>query len=271
MSEKIDTSLKLLNTFGLTDEEGRVYLDIVRNASATALSLSRTLHISRTKVYRIVDSLIARGLVVTRLGERGMRFDSIPPDQLSLILKDREHELAKLRSLLPQLESELSTLARDSSDRSKVLYYHGLEGLKQVTYNSLKAQGELLTYEISDMNAFLDRREAEEFRRLFLEHGTRIRTLTNATHLPPWTDIPGAADPAVWQIRHLPPQDNPFQFEILIYNDVYCMYRYSGDNIFCVEIHSRELADMQRQLFEYLWSGARKFRVMNEHGEAALR
>ncbi len=270
MSEIIDTTIQLLTQFGVSESEAKIYLEILSGRGDTALTLSRQLKLARTKVYRLLDNLIARGLVITRLGDRGARFTALAPDQLDLLLSDREHELDKLKSSLPTLQSQLSELSlKTESTKSQVLYYHGLEGLKQVTYNSLRAKGELLTYELSTMNAFLSKKEAEDLRRKFVTNKITSRTLTNATHLDAWTDIPEIVE-KYWEIRHLDPRDKPFQFEILIYNDVYCMYRYIGKDIFCVEIHSAELADMQRQLFEYLWSDAKKFKIIDSHGTAML-
>ncbi|MEI8232152.1 MAG: helix-turn-helix domain-containing protein [bacterium] len=267
MSEKVDTTIALLTQFGVSQIEAKTYLEILSGRGDTALQLSRNLKVARTKVYRILDNLIARGLVITRLGERGTKFSTLAPDRLDLLISDREHELDKLKSMLPTLQSELSELSlRGETPKSQVLYYHGLDGLKQVTYNSLRAKGELLTYELSTMNAFLSKKEAEELRRKFVANKITSRTLTSATSLKAWTDVSEIVT-KYWDIRHL---DKPFQFEILIYNDVYCMYRYSKDDIFCVEIHSQELADMQRQIFEYLWSGAKKFKVLDNHGAAIL-
>ena len=48
------------------------------------------------------------------------------------------------------------------------------------------------------------------------------------------------------------------------------MYRHDGKEVFCVEIYNQELADMQRQLFEYMWKQAKRFRVLNKEGEAEL-
>ncbi len=270
MSEKIDTTISLLTQFGVSELEAKIYLEILSGRGDTALSIARNLKLARTKVYRLLDNLISRGLVITRLGERGTRFTALAPDQLDLLLSDREHELDKLKSSLPSLKSQLAGLSlKDPSPKSQVLYYHGVEGLKQVTHNSLRARGELLTYELSTMNAFLSKKEAEDFRRKFVANKIVSRTLTSTTHLDAWTDTPEIVE-KYWEIRHIPPAEKPFQFEILIYNDVYCMYRYTGDEIFCVEIHSQELADMQRQLFEYLWSGAKKFTILDSHGTAEL-
>lgn len=269
MSEKIDTIISSLNKFGLTELEAKAYLVILGGRGDTALTISRTLRIARTKVYRLLDNLINKGFVATGQGDRGSRFVAAPPDDLELIIKNKESELRSLKSSLPRLQDELKDLSQTSSGPVRVRYFHGLDGLKQVTYNSLKAKGELLTYELETMNSFLSKEEAEEFRQRFVDNKVKIRTLTNAGYLEPWTNVSEMVE-KFWEIRYLDPGEKPFQFEILIYNDVYCMYRYVDKDIFCIEIHSEELADQQRQLFEHLWDTARKFRILDAHGTAKL-
>ncbi|MBP9702168.1 hypothetical protein KBD69_00630 [Candidatus Woesebacteria bacterium] len=268
MSEKVDTTISLLTQFGIGELEAKIYLEILSGRADTALTISRNIKLARTKVYRLLDNLLAKKLIVTRVGERGMRFVATLPDQLEFLLLDREHELEKLRQTFPTLQSELSGIS-SASPKSRVLYYHGIDGLKQVTYNSLKAKGELLTYELSTMNAFMDQYEAEKLRQRFVDNRIKIRTLTNATKVDAYTNVTEIVE-KYWEIKHLDPNGKPFQFEILIYNDVYCTYKYTGNDIFCVEIHSSELADMQRQLFEYLWSGAVKFTISSSRGAAHL-
>lgn len=268
MSEKSDTIISLLTQFGIGELEAKIYLEILAGRGDTALSLSRNLHLARTKVYRLLDNLLRQKLIVTRVGERGMRFVATPSDQLDFLLSDRQHELDKLRAVLPTLQSQLSSL-RGSTPKSQVLYYHGVDGLKQVTYNSLRAKGELLTYEIGTLDSFLSHNEAENLRKRFVANKIYIRTLTHLTHMEAWTDVTEIVT-HYCEIRHLSPLKNPFKFEILIYNDIYCMYRYVDNEIFCVEIKSAELADMQRQIFEYLWSEARKFKILDKHGTAQL-
>lgn len=269
MSENIDRVVKQLESLDLTAEESIVYLEILQGRGDTALALARSLKLARTKVYRILDSLIAKKMVVTRLGDRGSRFLATPPQELSFLLDDRQHRLDQLKESLPALQSSLVELATTSKDSSRVLYYHNLDGIKQVTYNSLKAKGELLTYEIGNMDSFMSHKEAEKLRESFIKNKIHIRTLTNLKEIKDWTNVTDMVE-NYWKIRYLEPKSRSFQFDILIYNSVYCLYRYSGGKAFAVEIHSQELADMQRQLFEYLWTNARRFKVTSRHGAAHL-
>lgn len=269
MSDKSDTLISFLSQYGLNDEEIKVYLEIVTGRGDTALKIAKLTKLARTKVYRILDTLIAKKFIITRVGERGMRFVSTPPDQLEFLVSDREHELSKLKKSLPLLQTQLNKLSSESTETSQVRYYHGVDGLKQATYNSLKAKGELLTYELSTMNAFMDQDEAEKLRERFVENKVHIKTLTNATEMSAWTSVTEMVD-KYWEIRHLDPKDKPFQFEILIYNDIYCMYKYTGSEIFCVEIKNAELSQMQRTLFYYLWDMAKPLKIIDKHGTARL-
>lgn len=269
MSEQTDRLLSLLLPYGLTADEASLYLNLWEDGCNSALLLSRRLNLARTKVYRILDKLINLGLVIVKLGDRGKVFEAANVKQLSMLVNQKEFEAQNLKTHLSALEQELEALRRSNRHESKVLFYQGIEGLKQVTWNSLRAKGELSTFEIKDMDAFFDHEYAENLRRKFVERKINIRTLTNAIKIPPWTDVAGAVQ--LWEIRHIPEKQLKIKFEILIYNDVYVMYRYRGREVFCVETYNQELADMQRQMFEYVWQKAGKFKVLNKQGEARLK
>ena len=269
MSERTDSLLSLLQPYGLDTDESRVYLELLENGASSALVLSRRLKIARTRVYRILDKLEKMGLVIVRLHERGSRFEASNIKKLEVLAEDRAREAEQLKTGLPILEEQLSGIMRKKRGRSKVLYYKGIDGVKQVTYNSLKARGELLTFEIKDLDAFFSHKEAEKLRLKFVGKRIGIRTLTNLKKIPKWTSVTEMIE-KYWEVRHLPESQMKIKFEILIYNDVYVMYRYKGEEVFCVEIYNQELADMQRQLFEYMWKQARRFKVLNKEGEAEL-
>lgn len=269
MSKNIDNISEKLIALGLTSEEINVYLVLVEGRGDTALTISRQTNLKRTTVYRILDNLANRKLVITRAGERGLHYLSSPIESFDLILAEQESKLAQFRRLIPELKDQLGSIQTESTNSSQVRYYHGIDGLKQVTYNSLKAKGELLTYELSTMNAFMDQDEAEKLRARFVENKIKIKTLTNLTEMPAWTSVTEMVE-KYWEIRYLDPKDKPFQFEILIYNDIYCMYKYTGNEIFCVEIKNAELAQMQRTLFYYLWDMSKPLKILDEHGTAKL-
>jgi sugar-specific transcriptional regulator TrmB len=272
MSEQTDKLIRELTQYGLSLEEASLYLVLLTKGVQSALDLSRETKTARTKVYRILDKLVAAGVVAERLHERGKRFEAIEAGKLGLLIKERELELERVKAKHEELVAELSGIANAYEDGgAKVRYYEGVEGLKQVTWNSLKAKGELLTMEVSVMDAFFSHKYAEEMRLRFTERQIKVRTLTNLTKIEPWTEVAQEMVKNYWEIRHVPASKLKITSEILIYNDVYTLYRYLDRQVFCVEIYSKELAEMQRQIFEYVWRGAGEMRVLNERGAAELK
>lgn len=138
----------------------------------------------------------------------------------------------------------------------KIKAYSGVEGLLQVTRNSFLAERELLIFETSyaSLNSMFTKKQAEEIRREFLERKITIRELTNQIYHEPYTDLP-EFHKKVMDIRYINPQKLTIKVETLIYNGVVAIYE-PKEGGFCLEIESRELADQQRQLFEFIWKQA---------------
>lgn len=224
---------------------------------------------ARTKVYRLLDKLGAKGLVTQNLDAHGLKFKATPYTQLELLLLEKEQETQKLRSTLPLVYKQIGALMGKATGESKVYYHHGVEGLKHVTWNSLAASGTLRIYEKYDsMNAFLDRDFSEIIRRELVSRNITTHQLTGLTHIEPYTDV--AELIPLWEVRYVNPELLTMQFEVLIYNDIYCMYQYGSGEEFCVEIHNAELANMQRQLFDYVWQTAKPMKKIGVHGEAVV-
>ncbi len=273
MSEQADKLAQILLLFGLVKEAAGVYLYISKNGPSTALKISKQLNMGRTKVYRILDTLIAKGFVNQNLGARGFLFEATSPMNLKSIIAEKETELANLKSSFSNLIENMSQLSISAAnlEASKVIYYKGAEGLKQITWNSLKAEKDLYIYEVnSDMSAFIDPRFSEEIRKELVKRRIHTSQLTNLKRIPKYTKVKDLVR-KYWEVRHLNPKDLSIDFEVLIYNDVVALYNVRGKDLFCVEIHDKRLAKMQKQIFKFVWKNAKKMEIVNDSGEAVLK
>jgi len=269
VSVQTDRVLELLLGIGLSFDEAPLYLYLVKNGPNTALKISRDLHLARTKVYRILDKLEEKKLVNQQLQGRGLKFEADTYKNLELLLFEQENKLNSLKTCIPILYKDLEGLAYVPQSNSKILYYHGMNGLKQVTWNSLKAKGGLCLFELADMSAFLDYGFCEEVRQEFVNRGVHVRELSNLKKMPGWTNVLEFPK-HFWSCRYIDPKKLKVRFEILIYNNVVCLYNYEGKEIFCVEIYDESLAKMQKQLFDFMWDNAKKMKILDEHGEATV-
>jgi sugar-specific transcriptional regulator TrmB len=269
MSERTDTPITLVKALGCTTDEARLYITLLELGVVSALTLSRKLRMGRTKVYRILDKLVVKNLAVMHVREQGFAFAASSPQVLEQLIIAEEKKVEGMRQMLPTVLTELTALTGAGKKNSKVLYYEGIEGVKQMSYNSLRANRELLTMEVGTLNDFFSYQEAEAMRVEFVKAGIKVRTLTNQDYIAPWTDNQVMAE-SFWQIRQIPKQQFEIGFEILLYSNVYSLYRYEGEQVFGVEVYDDYLSQMQRSLFEYLWDQAKVFEVVGVRGEARV-
>ncbi|MCW1949496.1 MAG: hypothetical protein KIH89_003605, partial [Candidatus Shapirobacteria bacterium] len=155
MSEKTDNLTTILKPYGLTEEESVIYLSLLVNNTSSALTISRQTHISRTKVYRILDKLIQKQLVVQEYSQNGFKFKANPPSQLEYLINQKEIEISSLKQTLPQTINLLENCLNQNHPQSQILYYRGKEGLSQVNWNLLNATKEFLSYEVDVAEAYL--------------------------------------------------------------------------------------------------------------------
>lgn len=269
MSEQTDSLIPLIKTYGLSTDESKVYLYVLAHGFSSALVLSRQLSIARTKIYRLLDKLKIKGLVEQKLDDRGMRFGAAAPSTFQEIASKQEEISRVMQQQLPELTQKLHLLAQTKHRDSKVLYYEGIEGLKQVSYNITKARKLLRVYEMKHLSDFLSFEYAESIRRTLVEHQVTTRDLTNEKSMSGYTDI--AEMVACYsEYRYIDPVQLAINFEVLIYNDVYATYTYQNDAVFAVEIYNRELATMQKQLFDFVWAQARPMRFADTRGAVEL-
>lgn len=261
MSDQSDNTQNLLEQFGLSQGESSIYLFLLKEGTKSALELSRGLRIGRTKVYRLLESLASKNLVNEKLDEVGKKFEASSIDKLEMLLKEKEAELEKLKESKEKILKKLSFFEGKRDKKSKILYYSGHEGLKQITWNSLKAKGVIYVFEMGQsMNPFTGKRFAEKVREEFYLRKIITKQLTNFEKIEPYTNVEQYVK-HYWEVRYIDPKELSLDFELVIYNDIVAIYTYKENECFGVEIHNKDLVRMQKQIFEYMWEKAKKMKV----------
>jgi len=258
-----------LKRYGFTDNESLIYTHLLKTGNKTSVvQIARSLKLGRTPVYNALDRLEDKGVVEKTLGDNGHNYMASSPDNLERYWADRTAKREKLAEKLPALVASLEALATPSGYKSQINYFSGHRGIKQITYNSLKAEKDLYIYEVrSDMTAFMTNDQAERFRETWVEKNTTIHQLTNKTEFKDFTDVKKLIVD-LWDIRHMPPEILDIKFETLIYNDTVALYSYIGNEIFGVEIKNPALAEMQKQIFKAMQKLAKPMKITSEKGSA---
>lgn len=259
----------LLAKFGLAQDESSIYLHLLERGSLTALQLSRDLNIGRTKVYNLIEKLIKKGLIDEELSDLGKKYEANDPKILELEIIEEEEKLDSLARSLELVKKDFQSLKSQSAQQVDIKYYSGVDGLKQITWNSLHAKKELFIFEVSQgMHPFTGRKFAEKARQEFYLRRIVTNQLTNIKKFKPFTEVEKYVKYCM-KLGYIDPKELELDFEIVVYNNVVAFYTYEGKEIFGTEIYNKDIADMHKQIFNFFWKKGKKMKV-GKGGEATV-
>lgn len=168
-----------LKNLGLSEKEVLVYLALLQLGSATPYQIAKKSGIKRPTAYVIAEDLVKKGLIVHVPGEEKKSYIAKSPESF---FEKQEEKLRAVKKILPELQS----YQKKSPQKASIMYFEGLEGLKQAYGYKEK---ELHNKEIVGFFASNEDStpEVEEF---FMEwneykekHNTKVRGVTVDTPL----------------------------------------------------------------------------------------
>ncbi|HSW99046.1 MAG TPA: helix-turn-helix domain-containing protein [Candidatus Saccharimonadales bacterium] len=242
---------------GLEREIADLYLALHTDGPQTISALSRSAQVERTRIYRLIDKLLASNLIEVEMHYKRGVIKAAPIANLHILINQKEQELRALQDELGLVER---VLARNSlsSPATRVQFYRGPEGIRQMLWNELQATDTLLGYhyQILDSgvgNAFMHRWAAEVESR-----GLQRRVMFGEAYVASWR----ARKPAGQRIKgiayhYLPADVLPITHSCDVYDDVVAYYNWQDGEVFGIEIHNKQIAAAQRRLLEGLWAQSR--------------
>lgn len=115
---------KILENIGLTQNESKLYIALLRSGCSTADAAAKESTIHRSNSYDALERLVKRGLASTIVKNNKRYFQAADPECLFSLLKDKE---SRLKEILPTLG-----LNKSLSRLSKVQVFEGLRGIKTI-------------------------------------------------------------------------------------------------------------------------------------------
>lgn len=113
-----------LKNLGLSEKEVLVYLALLQLGAATPYQIAKKSGIKRPTAYVIAEELVEKGLLVHIPGEEKKRYLAKSPESF---IEEREERVLAARKILPELKSYQKNVA----EKPSILYFEGLEGLRQ--------------------------------------------------------------------------------------------------------------------------------------------
>lgn len=246
-----------LEKFGLNEKEVQTYLEVLKRQRATPLELSRFTSLNRTTIYRLLDNLKGLGLVEEIIDEHKVLVKAASLDTFNKLLSQKEQKFLELKNSLPDLQKELKTLIATSQSPTEVVYFRGVEGLKQFLWNTTRARKEIVGYGFGDWNKAVGREFSEKLRQEYVDNKIFSREIQNL----PDTDKSYTSNKIYldrfFRCRSISSHKLEINHDSYIYDDILAFYHYINEEYFAIEIHNLEIAKTQKQIFNILWKIAR--------------
>ncbi len=120
-----------LTKAGLTGNESKVYLELLKHEELAANELAKKLSIDRTLTYTILNHLIEKGLVSYIIKQNKKFFKAEKPENLLNPIKKKEF-------FVKDLISELNKIQKETITPYEIKIFEGKEGLRTLMHLVLK-------------------------------------------------------------------------------------------------------------------------------------
>ena len=247
----INTLLKQLN---FSEKEATVYLSLLKIGSGKANEIAKETGLNRTTVYDICETLMQRGLISKYKKGAGMYFNALDPKHLLTYLdrekeekaKEIEKQKNKVNDLLPQLISLQSVY---SKTKPKVQFFEGDKGMREAYEDTLKSKEIILAYaNVQTMHEGLPNFFPEYYARRAASK-IFIKAIMPRNKLSAERAKMNQAE--MRDTRFLPEAELTFSPEVNIYDNKILIA--SWKEKIAIIIESKELADLQKIIFNLLW------------------
>ena len=234
-----------LREIGLTDNEIRIYLELLKQGEALASELANRTKVNRTLTYQILNKLLERGLISYVIKNNTKYFKSAHPSKLIDFLKDKE---LNIQELIP----ELSKLTKSKEKKYDVELYEGLEGLKTILNDVIRTKPKEFLDLTSGMTTiisppyYMDNWEKR-----------RIKAKIYGRFLFNYTEIgrkrgKQLAKLKLSKVKYLP-KGLMSPSHIYIYENKVGITLWEKESLFGILIKSQEIANRFREFFNWFW------------------
>jgi len=124
-----------LRQTGLSGNEAKVYLELIRGGSINGSSLAKKTGLDRSITYQVLNNLVGKGFVNYIIKEHKKYFSATDPSNLLHPIKEQE-------DIVTSLISDLKEIKKSKEIQPSVEVYEGKSGLK-ILFEEILASNEL--------------------------------------------------------------------------------------------------------------------------------
>jgi len=252
----VDINIKLIEDAGLTEGEAKVYMALLKLGSSTTGPIVEKSGVANSFVYRILNSLIEKGMVSYIIKEKTKYFQAERPEKLIDYIEERKSKLDSSKKEIEFMLPEILALTKATGESSVKLFegFRGFQTAWELMYSKSKRGDEyhsLGIYPIQE-EKFHTYWQKDHLRRI--RAGVKCKLLFNQG-----TDreiLKNRNSYRGCDARYMPASIKTFS-EITVYKDVTYIFLQSLKGRtsvpMAIVIVNQEIADTFEQYFQHFW------------------
>jgi len=237
---------KLLELFGLTDKEAKIYIALLQLGPASPAAIAKKAALNRSTSYVLLDDLVKKEFISLVAGKKRI-FKAEDPNKLQLRIRSNTAEFDRSLPLL-------LNLMNSEQDKPLVRFFTDLPGIKQAYRESLllAPKSEILAFGSAEAVETKLKGFIEDYLKMRVDKGITVRAITSADE---GGKLVASRDKLeLRQTRLLKPSVFTEKTEINIYAHKIMIISLEEGELLAIIIESKILTESFRQMFEIIWS-----------------
>ena len=228
-----------LQKAGLTGNEAKVYLELLKKGELSANQIAKNISMDRTLAYTVLNHLIEKGQVNYIIRENKKFFSYSNPDNFMNPLKATE-------VMVLDLIKELKSVKRENKQQTEINVYEGKEAIRSM-FNLFKRYKEMLSFGATG-RAYDYLYESPALTKELVKGGMKGRIITSRKH----GEHPMVKIKSI-EVRYA---DYESEATTTLFGD-YIMIHIAKDKPVIILIKNKDISDSYIKHFEVLWKSAR--------------
>lgn len=238
---------KYLQNLGLSENDSKVYLELLKMGPSPVQELARAVGLSRVSVYAIIEFLMKSGLITTVEKGKKQMYAAEPPERVVALA---ENKVSNLQAVMKEIKSNIGELKLiQSGDKPIVKMYEGPEVFMAMQEDLLRSKTENISefgnldeiervYPYEQLKPFHAKIGVKKINRRIIYQTTRGLHRENETNK---------------KIKYLDQKIKPFKGDFFLYEDTVWLSNFSGKQM-TVMIKSKEIKDTLQVAFDIVWA-----------------
>ncbi len=242
--------IEILEEFGLSGAEAKVYLALIETGSTLAGAIIKKTGLHRGTTYQVLQRLKEKGIVSSIIKGKKQYFEPADPSRLIDVLKEREK---KLQEILPSLKAKLEA----SKEKQEVTVYYGIKGIHSVMnkmLEELNPNGEYYDFGVSGLFREIMDLSWDIWQKNKKEYKIKSYVIFNEELIEKNPQL--LKD--YYGVARFHPKEYSSITDTVIYNDTVILLIWTAKPPIAVVIRNRDNAESYKNQFKLMWKEAIK-------------